>query len=451
MSALNPTSGADDLSQIETELNSTFPLPSVRRIVHIALLTLVVGYGGLVLWSFITPIERAIIAPGVLAAEGRRKTVSLFEAGILREMVVRAGDHVMPGQTLFRLDVTLSQAAVEQARAQYWGGQAKLSRMRAEQAEQRSFTMPAEILAAAAGLPQLQEVVDTERRLFAARWEAYDGAVRVQERQIDALSATAAGFPFQRRAAERQLAAVQERLRGFGELARTGVGSRFRVLELQESEASSQSNLAGLRAQEAQTLQSIAQAQATLATLRLNRQQDTAKEMQAVAAEVAQAEQLLRSTQDVLSRRDVTAQEEGVVTNIQFFSPGSTIGAGAPVMELVPTNDRLVVEAKVQVTDIEQVVVGQRANVRLSAYRARVVPLIAGRVIYVAADQVSEPGQAPYFTVRLEMEQAELADLPSVHLHAGMPTENYILGDRRTLASYLTQPLRDSMRQSLRD
>ena len=451
MSADTEANGAQELQKIEDDIGTEFPLPSVRRVAMAGLLTVFVAFGGVAAWAFVTQVERAVIAQGNLIAEGRRKTITLADGGVLRTMLVKDGDRVAAGQVLFRLDTAQAQATAEQARAQYWGGLARIARLKAEQADLRSFTVPPEIEAAAVHTLTLRELIDTERRLFPARWEAFDGATEVQQRQINQLSAQVAGIPRQRQASERQLAAIQERIRGFADLARTGVGSRFRVLELIEPEQSYQSNIAQLTAQEAQLNQSIAQAQAQLAALRLNRQQDIANDMQTAAAQVAQAQQAMRAAEELLARRDVLAPEEGVITNIQLYTPGSSILAGQAVMDLVPGSDRLIVEARVALTDIEQVAVGQRANVRLLPYRARTTPLVGGRVLHVAADQQSDPANGAYFIARLEMDQAELADIPNLILSAGMPTENYIVGEPRSVAAYLLSPLRDAVRRSLRD
>jgi HlyD family type I secretion membrane fusion protein len=224
------------------------------------------------------------------------------------------------------------------------------------------------------------------------------------------------------------------------------------VLELTEPEQTYTSNLAGLNAQEAQLTQGIGQAQGQLLQLRLTRQQEIANDMQVAAAAVAQARQALLAAEAVQERRDVTAPEDGVVTNIQLYTPGSSIQAGQTIMELVPRGDRLIIEAHVAPIDIEQVVAGQRANTRLLSYRHRQLPVIPGRVLTVSPDQqVDNVGGAPYYLVRLEMETEQLAHYPRVLMTAGMPTESYIIGQARTVASYIVAPIRDAMYRTMRD
>jgi HlyD family secretion protein len=146
------------------------------------------------------------------------------------------------------------------------------------------------------------------------------------------------------------------------------------------------------------------------------------------------------------------APEDGKVTNIRAFTPGASIAAGEPVLDLVPAHDRFVAEAQVQPTDIEQVEVGQRVHVRLSSYRMRTLPLVPGRVVQVAADAQTTPNGAAFYVVRAEMDLDSLGPAASdLALSAGMPTEVYVLGERRTPLDYLWSPLRNSARRTFRD
>ncbi len=452
MGALIDTTAKGQLQDLEAELELAHPMPSVRLAARAAGLITLASVGGLLLWACISPLERAVIAPGNLIAEGRRKTITLLESAVVRTMLVKDGDKVTRGQVLFRLDTTQAQATADQAKSQYWGGLARIARLQAEQLDQRTLEIPKEIDEAALTTPTLRELIDTERRLFPARWEAYDGNVAVQTAAIAALKAQVSGIPRQRAAVERQRTAIRERIRGFSDLARTGVGSRFQVLELIEPEQGYNATIEQLTAQEAQLQQAIAQGEATLATLRLNRQQDIANDMQTTSAMVAQARQALLAAEEVLSRRDVVAPEDGTITNIQLYTPGSSIQAGQAVMDLIPSNDRMIVEAHVQPIDIEQVIAGQRSNVRLMSYRTRQLPILRGRVLTVAPDQQTDgPSGLPYFMARLELNDEDVASLPGIVLTAGMPTESYIIGDARTVASYLISPLVDVMHRSMRD
>ncbi|WP_426955047.1 HlyD family type I secretion periplasmic adaptor subunit [Muricoccus radiodurans] len=422
--------------------------PSIRRIAAASAVALVLGLGGLLGWAAATPLERAVIGTGSFVAEGRRKTVNLLEPGILRELAVREGEAVAAGQVLLRLDVTQAESAASQARSGYLGGLARITRLAAEQAGARGLTMPESILAAARTSPAIASIVEAERRLFAARWAAYDGAVAAQRRRIAQYGDQMTALAAQKVAASTRLAAIREELSGVNRLLAQGFATRTRALELRRAEAEALGNLGQYTAQESQARELRAQAELDTANLALTRDSDIARELQEAQAATSDAADRLRAAQDVLVRREVTAPEAGTVTDLRAFTPGSSIGAGQPVLDLVPADTRLVVEARIAPGDIEQVAVGQRVNIRLSAYRQREVPLLGGHLTYVSADRQTDGQGTSFFLARASLDGTEEGAPP---VAAGMPAEVFVLGERRTVMDYLLRPLRDSMRRALRD
>jgi len=442
------TGAADTL---EAEMDAVLPPPSMRRLMLGSICVLVLGVGGLVGWAAATPLERAVIGTGALVAEGRRKTVSLLEAGILRELLVREGDRVVAGQPLLRLDTTQAEAAAQQLQALYWGQSVRVARLMAEQAEERQFTPPPGALTAAAANPSIGAVIEAERRLLVARWGAFEGATGVQRTRIAQLQQQTGSIIAQRDSAATRLRAIREELAGVRQLFAAGFATRTRLWELQRAEAELLGNLGQHTAQEAQTGEQIAQAEAELAALSLNRQQDIARELQDAQAQIADAEQRLRGALDVLNRREVTAPEAGTVIDVRFFTSGSSIGAGQPVLDIVPIDDRVIAETRIGVSETEMVRAGQRARLRLSSYRTRDVPLLDGQVIYVSPDRQTDLQNNVFFLARLEVDPAALAAVPQVTLSPGMPVEAYLLGEKRTALDYMFRPLLDSLRRSMRD
>lgn len=437
---------------LERAFDTAMPPPRIGRLVAAALLVLVLGVGGLLGWAMVTPLERAVIGQGQLIAEGRRKTVMLLEAGILRQLLVREGERVTAGQTLFQLDTTQADAAAAQARAAFLGQSVRAARLLAEQQDSRTMDVPADVSAAGRNDPAIAALITAEGRLFAARWEAYEGALGVIRARIAQLQEQMAAVVAQRDATAIRLHAIREELSGVLQLVGRGFATRTRMWELQRAEAEQVGNLGQYQAQEAQAREAIAQAELELANTRLNRQQDVARDLQDAQTQRADAEQRLRGAQDVLSRRLVTAPEAGIVTDIRFFTPGSSIGAGTAVLDLVPVDDQLEAEIRISLTDVENVHVGQPARLRLSAFRSREVPLLPTEVTYLSADRQLDAQGSSYFLARLALPAAAMADLPrGTSLAPGMPVEAFLLGERRSALDYVLRPLADSLRRSLRD
>src|SRR5262249_40117034 len=155
---------------------------------------------------------------------------------------------------------------------------------------------------------------------------------------------------------------------------------------------------------------------------------------------------------DVLQRKDVIAPQDGQVVDLKFFTPGGVIGPGAPIMDIVPRDDALIVEARVNPTDIDVVRVGLPAHVRLTAFKARIVPMIDGKVNYVSADKLTDARTGePYFTARIELSKESLASIDRVQLYPGMPTESFIVTGKRRAIDYFISPITDSLRRSFRE
>lgn len=433
------------------EAEAAAATPSVRRVMTTALLLLFVGFGGLLFWAAITPIERAVVARGNLVAEGRRKTIMLPEPGILQELMVREGDRVQTGQVLIRLDPTVAEASAAQARAQVRGLQVRVARLRAEQQDARRFEVPAEVTQAARSDAALAAIVLAEQRLFAARWEAFDSNIGVYQRRIAVVREQLQAATAQRSAAASRLGSIRADLAGLRPLAQQGYARIRDMREMERLEAQTLGDMSSYAAQEAQYRQSISQAELELSTFRLQRAQEIARDLQDAQQQLVEAEQRLLAAENVRQRRELVAPEPGIVTDIRFFTPGSSITDGQPVLDLQPLDDRLVVEMKVAPSDVEQLQVGKRVNIRLAALRTRTTPMLHGHLIYVSADQQMDQQNQAFFLARAEIDPGEIARVPDVTLTAGMPVEAFVLGETRTALSYLISPIRDSMRRALRD
>ena len=427
------------------------PEPSLRRIALVALLTVLFGFGGLGAWAFTARLDRAVLASGTVVVQGKRKTISLLESGILKEMLVREGQRVALGQPLLRLDDTQASAAAGQARARLWAASARVARLRAEQEGAAQVAFPADLLATALADASVAGFVEAERQLFAARWRSLDGTVQVLERRILQGRAQIESLVAQARASAVQSSLTQDELQGVNRLLAAGFATRTRAMELQRRDAELRGALALLNGREAEAREAIAQAEAEIVSLRQTRLAETAGSLQETRAQFAEAAERMRAAEDLLARAVVAAPEDGVVSDVRFVTPGGTIGAGQPVLDIVPQEDLLVIEAQVSPYDAEGLHPGQPANVRLSAFNARRVPPVPGRLTYVSADrQLNQQGE-PLFLVRvlLDAEALEGLRLPTV-LTPGMPAEVHIIRGERRAIDYLASPLLDAMRRSMR-
>ena len=426
------------------------PRPRTGGPVALGLAVLLAFAGGLGAFSVLVPLSEAAIAPGTIKAEGSRRTIAHLEGGIVREILVRDGDSVRAGQPLLRLDDVQAVAGREAARALRWTLLAQDGRVAAEIAGAPAIAFPPDLLGAAE--PRAREAMDGQRVLFASRQASLRSQLQVLEQRI--LQAQALG-----NSAEAQIASQRRQrdllLREEADvqvLVRQGLERFPRLLGLQRQVASADGAVADFLSQLERARSQAAEAAAQIRQALDQRLQEASAEARDVRAKLNEAEEKLRAADDVSARRDILAPEDGTVLNTRFFNPGAVVRAGEPVMELVPARDRLIAEVRVSPTDIDVVHPGLRAEVRLPAFKQRLVPFLDGEVTVVAGDVTTEERTGmEYYRVRVSIDEGQLARLDGVALRAGMPVEAQIQVGERSFLRYMVQPLIDSFHRAFRE
>jgi HlyD family secretion protein len=432
------------------EIEAADPEPSLRRILLASLAVVALGFGGFFSWACIAEIDSAVPATGSLVVESKRKTVSLLDAGILKTLFVKEGQMVRAGEPLLRLDEEQILSQLGSLKVQRWTAIAKVARLRAEQEEQHEIAFPEDLLAATSDRA-VAELVANERRGFADRWAGYEGTLAVQRAKISQSKEQLTAMQAQIDALQQRLGFTEKELEGVTELLGKGLATKTRLYELKRSEAELRGNIGELVAKKAETRHAIAQTELEMISTTNQRRQDIAKDLQDAQASAADLAEKIRGSEDMLAKRLVVAPDDGTVTDIKFFTPGSSIGAGQPVLDIVPQSDHILVEANVRPEDIEHVHAGQKVNIRLTAYKQHKVPVLTGRLLYVSADRQQDPKGEPFFLARAEIDASALAAIRGVTLAPGMPAEVLIIGGARPAIDYFISPITDSLHRSLRE
>ncbi len=424
--------------------------PSMRWPLVAGIVTIVVFIGTFLAWGFLASLDSAAIASGSLIVDSRRKTVQHLEGGIIREILVREGETVKAGQVLMRMDTALAGSAATQLRNQRVSAQAKIARLRAEQAEATSIAFPPDLLNPKDAVAA--EQVATQQALFTARLQAFESQSSVIGRRIQQSREEIQAMRSQQVASIERLKSFEEEAEAIRELVEKGYERKPRLLGLQRSAAEMRGRIGELEATMARARQTIAGAEFELQQLRGQRQADINRELQDAQTQEKDIADRLTAADDVLQRKDVVAPQDGKVVDLKFFTAGGVVAPGAPILDIVPQDDDLVVEARVHPTDIDVVRVGLPAEVRLAAYRNRIMPLVDGEVIYVSADKLSDQRTGDtFYTARARLKKESLQELGKIELYPGMPAEVFIVTGKRRAIDYFISPIVDSMRRSFRE
>lgn len=424
--------------------------PRTRGTILFGFAAISVFFGAFAAWSALAPLSEAAIAPGMIKVEGTRRTIQHLEGGIVREILVRDGDRVRAGQVLVRLDDIRAGADFETLRSQRWSFLAQDARLTAELEDLRQPRFADDLLAS--NEPRALDAMAGQRAVFEARRASLTGQIAVQEARIGQQEAIIAGVTGQQRAQRQQLSLIrreEELTRG---LVQQGLQRLPTLLALQRTAAALEGQGEDLQGQLDRANQVIAEARSTIASIVGQRRQEVAAEQRDIRTRLAEVEERLRAAQDVAVRRDISAPEDGTVLNLRLFNVGAVVRPGDPVMDLVPAQDRLVAEVNVQPNDIDVVHVGLQAEVRLPAFKQRLVPYLHGHVTFVAQDvTIDERTRASYYRAHILIDAEQLARLENVTLVPGMPVEAMIQIGERSFLRYITQPVRDSFTRAFRE
>jgi len=423
---------------------------SLRRPVIAGALAILIGFGGFLAWGFSAELDSAAVATGSVIVDSKKKTVSHLEGGILKRLLVQEGERVREGQPLMELDDTRARSELAQLHGERAGLLAKLARLRAEQAGQADVAFPNELRASDDSL--VAEIMADERQLFVKRQKVYEAKVEHQRKQIEQHAAEAEALSAQIEARERQSKLVGGQLKDIRALANDGYATRTRVIELETQWSNLVGDSGEFKAQKAKAEQAKAAAEIGLLSIQMERQSDIATEIQDAQLRLNDVTQRITKAEDVLKRLRIRAPQDGIVANIQMRTPGGVITPAQPLMDIVPENEPLVIEASINRADIDAVRVGAPTQVRLTAYNYRTLKPLDGRLTYVAADQtVDEARNSSYYVVRAEIAPEALAAHPGVSLYPGMPAELLILNRPRTAIDYILSPITESLNRSFRE
>lgn len=424
--------------------------PSYRGPVIAGLATILIGIGGFTTWAFSAHLDSAAVATATVVVDSKRKTISHLEGGILKTLLAQEGEAVKAGQPLLRLDDTRAKAELAQLRAKRIGLEARLVRLRAEQAGLKELTFPEELRSA--GGPATEEILNAEKKFFYARKEMFDRKVDIQQKTIEQQVAELAAVKAQTDANARQSELLDRELKAIASLVEKGYAPRPRLTEMQTRESKLIGEAGELASRKAKAEQAKAAAELEILSIGTDFQQQVAADIQTAQLELADTTERMIAAADVLQRLVVTSPEKGIVTNIRSHTPGSVITAGQPILDIVPENELLIVEAKVGLRDIDSVHVGAPVQIRLTAYSHRSTPPLAGKLTYLSADQqVDERNDSAFYVARAQIEPDSLKANPATNLYPGMPAEVLIINKPRRAIDYLLDPITESFNRAFRE
>lgn len=418
----------------------------VRPLVRIGLLILILGVGSVFLWAATARINSAATASGVVAPFSGRQSVQHLEGGIIRDILVRNGARVQGGDVLIRLDDTRARASFDLLNNRYLNALATQARLIAERGGKDRVQFPPPLYD-----PKYAGIVESQETLFQSRMNAFRGELDLYDERIKELRREIIGTQEQKTAAEQQVGIVKEELAMVKPMVDLGYARRTRLLQLESRLVEVLGNIGRFSADIARIEQQIQQVKSSQAQLTRDNLQTINTELRDIQGEISDLNERLRSAEDILVRSDIKAPRSGTVTNLQFSTVGGVIPPGAQVLEIVPQDDKLVIEARVSPNDIDVVHEGLEVNIRVTAFSQRWFAPVKGVVADVSPDRLTDPEGRPYFQAMIEIDSESLAEHEGMILSPGMAAQLEIVTGARTILAYLFAPITDSFDRAFRE
>lgn len=420
----------------------------------------IIGFGT---WAALAPLHSAAIAAGIIEADSSRKTIQHLEGGIVGRILVRDGQYVEAGETLIQLADTRPRTSLASLRGQYLNALARAARLTAERDGRDRVSYPPELLDARHD-PVVEQAIAGQDRIFDTRKSLLNSRSDLIRQRIARVKEEIGGLDSQALSARKQSGLIRQELADMTVLYKKGLARKPRLLALERELAQLEGRSGETAAQIAQAQQVIAESELNLMTLWNDTQDEIATALRDTEVQVSQLREQLEAAADIMARTEIRAPEAGVVTALRVRTPGGVIAPGEPLLDLVPSDDRLVIKAQIRPDDIDRVRVGLPAQVRLTPFKQRLLPPLEGRVSYVSADhRVDDRSGQAYYAATIEVDDATLKYdgnalsgkvsglVNGPQIVPGMPAEIMIQTGETTVALYALAPILDSFNRAFRE
>ena len=428
------------------------PTWSVRKPVLIGLVTLFLLVGCFGVWSVMTSITGAIVAPGKIEVEQNRQIVQHLDGGVVESIHVAESQSVKAGDLLLRLDGAALKSELAIVEGQFYEIVARRARLEAERDDKDEITFAPELLDAAKARPEVAELVEGQRRLFAARRDTIAQQVNQLSKRSGQIDSQITGVDAQARALVLQLDLINQELASQQELLDKGLAQASRVLALQRETARLDGQVGELAATRAESEGRVTEIEIEVLKLAATRREEANTQLRDIGYRELELAERRRALIERIARLDIVAPVSGIVLGLQVTTPRAVLRGADPVLYLIPQDRPLVIAAQVQPFHIDQITLGQPVKLVFSAFPARTTPELSGHITAISADALTDQRtQMSYYRAEIIPDEGEMDKLAGLTLIPGMPVEAFIRTDERTPLAYLLKPFTDYFARAFRE
>ncbi len=442
----NPSPATDAVVRSETPNAVNVDAQSHTRI---GWWVVIAGIGGFVLWASFAPLDKGVPLSGTVTVATNKKAVQHLSGGTVETILVKEGDRVKAGDVLVRMNAVQAKANAEIARVQYYSARTAEARLSAERDGLKTIVFPS-TLDSVKNDPKIASNVSLQQQLFSSRRSAIQSELAALDENIAGLVLQNKGLGESRDGKQQQLQFLKEQLDGMRDLAKEGYVARNRLLELERTYA----QLATAISEDISNIGRGVRQISEFKLRRLQRQQEYQKEVRTQLSDIQkEADGLVNRLKGLdydLDNALVRAPVDGTIVAMSVFTNGGVVGPGFRMMDIVPSDDALVVDGQLPVHLIDKVHPNLKVELMFTAFNQNLTPHIPGIVTQVSADRlVDEKSGQPYYTVKAKVAPEGMKQIASLQIRPGMPVEMFVKTGERTMMNYLLKPVLDHIKMAM--
>jgi len=414
--------------------------------------TIALAFGVFGTWAGTAPLASGAVASGTVAVFSNRKVIQHLEGGIVSEILVQEGDIVEVGDVLVRLDRKQAQGNYVVLSARLAFLKATEARLEAESVDAEEIDFPPEIFQMEqSAIGDEPAFIILQKTLFADRKATKAGQVSILRVRIEQLGEELVGLESQRTALSNQRDSISQEIERLSKGQEGGFISTNHIAQLSRTQMELEGNLGQVIANIAKVKQNIAETELQILQISQEFGERASTELREIRDQVSEVSERVKQAQDILDRTIIRAPVRGMVQNIQIHTTSGVVRSAEQIMDIIPLDDDLIVNARIRPVDIDSVDLNGLAEVRFPAFSSRTTPVIFGSVRMLSQDiiQPSDPRIEPYYVARVEVPEKDVPAEVRGRLIPGMPAEVIFVSGERTLVQYLIKPIQDAFSKGM--
>lgn len=421
----------------------------IEKYTRMGWLIVLAGFGGFLIWALMAPLDKGVPLNGKVSVATNKKAVQYQDGGTVDAILVKEGSVVKAGDVLVRMNNVQAKANAETNRVQYFIAKATEARLIAERDDKDRIEFPA-MLAEISDNPRVTSYLETQKEVFFSRRNTLKSELSAISENINGLISQTKGLQASRKNKEEQLTYINEQLEGIRELEKEGYVARNRLLELEQTAAQ-------INATISEDIGNIARAQSQVSELKLSRLRREQEYKEQVREQLSDVQKQVDALGSQLTGLDydlekvlVRAPASGIVVGLKVFTEGAVVAPGFKMMDIVPSEDSLVVEGQLPVHLIDKVRAGLPVELMFTAFNRNLTPHVPGEVTQISADRlIDEITGEPYYQLIAKVSPEGIDMMPDLTVKPGMPVEMFVKTGERTMMNYLLKPFIDRLKLSM--